>query len=140
MTPLNVADKAISSSLASAIITAKNPISDLKRSISRFRLALKERFEQGDPIERLIRSQSDFMDHVLQLCWMRFNWDENSARWHKTRISLIAVGGYGRQELLPHSDIDLLILSERDTLQNHKLNIQSFKWAMILKTSKTKTL
>ncbi|HIG62575.1 MAG TPA: [protein-PII] uridylyltransferase [Gammaproteobacteria bacterium] len=126
MTPLNVADKAISSSLASAIIAAKNPISDLKRSITRFRLALKERFEQGDPIERLIRSQSDFMDHVLQLCWRRFNWDENSARWRKTRISLIAVGGYGRQELLPHSDIDLLILSERDTLQNHKLNIQSF--------------
>ena len=60
MTPLNVADKAISSSLASAIITAKNPIPDLKRSISRFRLALKERFEQGDPIDRLIRFRTRF--------------------------------------------------------------------------------
>ena len=126
MIRLNAADKAISASLASTIIAAKNPISDLKHVITSFRQSLRDQFEQGDPVERLIRSQSDFMDHVLQLCWMRFNWDENKSRWRKTRISLIAVGGYGRQELLPHSDIDLLILSERDTQQNHTHNIQSF--------------
>ncbi|MBT3428318.1 MAG: [protein-PII] uridylyltransferase [Gammaproteobacteria bacterium] len=126
MIRLNAADKVINADLASTIIAAKNPISNLKQTITSFRQQLKERFEQGDPIELLIRSQSDFMDHVLQLCWMRFNWDENKSRWRKTRISLIAVGGYGRQELLPHSDIDLLILSERNTLQNHTHNIQSF--------------
>ena len=56
-------------------------------------------------VRALVRSRSHTVDQVLSLIWNRYEFSRS------TDIALIAVGGYGRGELHPHSDIDLLILT-----------------------------
>ena len=71
---------------------------------------------------RLLRSHSDFIDHLLSSLWKGLV-EEPSA---PSRIALIAVGGYGRQELHPGSDIDLLILRDRDGSDRESARIEGF--------------
>jgi [protein-PII] uridylyltransferase len=97
-----------------------------KKAIADFRANLVQRFNAGEDAGVLIRDHSDFLDQTLTLAWQRFDWNENLKSWRKTRISLVAVGGYGRGEMHPSSDIDLLILLERSSYQIHQSNIQSF--------------
>ncbi|RLA42090.1 MAG: [protein-PII] uridylyltransferase [Gammaproteobacteria bacterium] len=80
--------------------------------------SLNNRFEQGEDIETLVHERAAFIDRILLHAWQRFSWDKN--------ISLLAVGGYGRGELHPHSDIDLLILSKRKNHKPYKASIESF--------------
>jgi len=104
-----------------------------RRSIPLFKQALQDcneeltrRFYASEDIEDLVQDRARFMDRVLKRAWHRFEWHENLSSWRKHRVSLVAVGGYGRGELHPHSDIDLLLLLERDNYEKHADNIQSF--------------
>lgn len=64
-----------------------------------------EAFRQGADVRALVHSRADTIDTVLRLIWNRYPFANSPD------IALIAVGGYGRGELHPHSDIDLLILT-----------------------------
>ncbi|MDX1757715.1 MAG: [protein-PII] uridylyltransferase [Marinobacter sp.] len=64
-----------------------------------------EAFRQGAGVRELVHARANTVDRVLQLIWSRYPFAQSPD------ISLVAVGGYGRGELHPHSDIDLLILS-----------------------------
>lgn len=64
-----------------------------------------EAFQQGADVRALVHARSDTIDTVLKLIWNRYPFSSSPD------IALIAVGGYGRGELHPHSDIDLLILT-----------------------------
>ncbi|MBL4782814.1 MAG: [protein-PII] uridylyltransferase [Porticoccaceae bacterium] len=79
---------------------------------------LNNRFEQGEDTETLVHERAAFIDSILMCAWRRFRWDEN--------ISLLAVGGYGRGELHPHSDIDLLLLTQHQDHTPYKASIESF--------------
>ena len=57
----------------------------------------------------ILRAYSQFIDNFLLHLW-RTLVDDGAGRH---QLSLVAVGGYGRQELHPGSDIDLLILLAR---------------------------
>ncbi|MGK4475651.1 bifunctional uridylyltransferase/uridylyl-removing protein GlnD [Aeromonas molluscorum] len=81
-----------------------------KEYLSRFLGWLHERFDAGDNIIELVATRSLYMDQLLTRLWHKFGFDQ------ETHLTLIAVGGYGRGELHPHSDIDLLILYDGDDL------------------------
>lgn len=112
--------------LVAQLETSKLAIPVFKQGLEACRENLEARFHAGEDVEALIEGRAQFVDMVLRLAWNRFDWNENLGKWFKTRISLVAVGGYGRGELHPHSDIDLLILLERNSYQRHASNIQSF--------------
>jgi len=78
---------------------------------------LIEKFKAGAPITELIRARADFIDGLLVDAWYRL------AGVHAPALALIAVGGYGRRELHPYSDIDFLILlnePSRDASPGHE--------------------
>ena len=83
-------------------------------AVKAFRDALKvandrlgERFRRNEPVEALVAGRAQVVDEVILACWTHF------AGLALDSADLVAVGGYGRGELHPHSDIDLLILIER---------------------------
>ena len=104
----------------------KNPLLLYKTAISEFNELAECEFRRGTTANQLIADRASFVDSIMQSAWGRFNWNQNLTSWRKTPISLLAVGGYGRSELHPHSDIDLLILLERSNYDLHRENIQSF--------------
>ena len=64
---------------------------------------LKVRFFAEEPVEELVHARACLIDAVLREVWRRFC--GGFERW-----ALVAVGGYGRGELHPASDIDILLL------------------------------
>ena len=58
-------------------------------------------------IFELIENRCDFYDSLLIQLWQEIGLSEQQG------ISLIAVGGYGRREMFPLSDLDFLILVEQ---------------------------
>jgi len=95
-----------------------NPISVFRNALSAANHHFDNRFYEGDEAHRLVNDRAQFADVILRHAWSRFTWDSH--------ISLIAVGGYGRGELHPHSDIDLLILMRRDNPQRYRNSIEEF--------------
>ena len=89
------------------------PITELKRRISAMEQSIATRFWNDDPVANLVARRARSIDSFLNEIWNQvFDTDTHSA--------LLAVGGYGRDELHPRSDIDLLILvrDERDKTEN----------------------
>ena len=79
-------------------------LSELRRRIQQADDALAERFWRDDDIECLVAERARFIDAFLAEVWHAF--------FHgNSNLALLAVGGYGRGELHPHSDIDLMLLA-----------------------------
>ena len=74
---------------------------------------LNQRFKAGRAATELVHARSNIVDAVLKKAWLQcFNPEDND-------IALLAVGGYGRGELHPASDVDVQILLKDD---NDKYN------------------
>src|SRR5690606_3137746 len=95
------------------IADAVSPIPPIKKALKAATAILDRQFRQGADVRELVKARAFAMDQVLALLWQRFSWRESPL------ISLVAVGGYGRGELHPYSDIDLLILLDNQADAEH---------------------
>ncbi len=66
---------------------------------------------------RLLRGHARLIDRTLKSLWKNAGMPRGPA--------LVAVGGYGRSELFPFSDIDILILLEREPKQQEKERLEA---------------
>ncbi|WP_339806308.1 nucleotidyltransferase domain-containing protein, partial [uncultured Marinobacter sp.] len=77
-------------------------------------------FRDGGDVRVLVRSRADTVDLVLRQIWNRYPFSQSPD------IALIAVGGYGRGELHPHSDIDLLVLTRDGIEEDWQEDLSAF--------------
>jgi [protein-PII] uridylyltransferase len=109
-------------------LESQNHINVFKDALSAAKNHFDNRFLEGEDARALVNEASQFADVLLWYAWHQYDWDEN--------VSLVAVGGYGRGELHPHSDIDLLILMRKDFSKNYRERIEmfiTFLWDIQLK-------
>jgi len=72
--------------------------------------ALKQRHADGASGEDLVRAHARFMDDLLSALSELVSADAEAASLVPTPFVVVALGGYGRGELHPSSDIDLMVV------------------------------
>lgn len=91
---------------AAPVESMRSPSDSLRFFKERLRAGketLYQHYDQGVPVARLVQELSELIDAVLRDVWALH-------LGASTAAALVAVGGYGRRELHPASDIDILIL------------------------------
>lgn len=84
-------------------------LEDIERFFRKGQQWLRKRQAEGLPGEEFGQSNAALMDSVIRRLFKRAM-DLNERRAWDAGFALLAVGGYGREELSPFSDIDLLLL------------------------------
>ncbi|MDE1262766.1 bifunctional uridylyltransferase/uridylyl-removing protein GlnD [Vibrio aestuarianus] len=95
-------------------------ISELKQQLEHFTDYQKSEFLNHHPVNDLVLGRSEYMDQLLYRLWEYFQFNQ------LVDISLVAVGGYGRGELHPLSDIDILVVSTTTLPAELGLKISEF--------------
>ncbi|MGH8493469.1 MAG: [protein-PII] uridylyltransferase [Moraxellaceae bacterium] len=88
----------------------KIPRTAYREALKQAREVLFERFKAGEDIRKLVCARAWVTDQVLAHAWRGLDLD------HYNDIALLAVGGYGRGELHPASDIDVMVLHSQKSL------------------------
>jgi [protein-PII] uridylyltransferase len=73
--------------------------------------AIRTRFNESQNGAVTIRARSDLVDRVINELWRA------GVTHEQEYLCVVALGGYGRREQFPHSDVDLLFLSWKASQQ-----------------------
>ena len=90
----------------------KRVLEAMRRARDQGRETLQRRLEAGASGAEIVTAQTSLIDQLLEVLLDRAARDLYPEPNPTTanRLSLVAVGGYGRGDLAPHSDIDILFL------------------------------
>ena len=106
--------------LQAEIDNSSKPVPLLKQAVERASEVLDNRYKRNLNINDIVRGRAWVIDQILRIAWNFQDWPDPED------IALVAVGGYGRGELLPHSDIDLLILTRKDRNRQYQECVSGF--------------
>jgi len=112
--------------LDTALAAGERPVAAYQQALRSGEEVLARRFAAGDPVTELVSGRAQLVDSLLRRAWRMLFPAEAAA-------ALIAVGGYGRGELHPASDVDVLIMV--GSCDDEKLNgaiakLIAFLWDM----------
>lgn len=96
----------------------KSLITVFKDAIAGVNEHLNNRFLEGEDVRSLVAERANVVDVLLHYAWHQNTFDDD--------IVLMAVGGYGRGELHPKSDVDILILLDDTADTKYCEQLQSF--------------
>jgi [protein-PII] uridylyltransferase len=80
---------------------------------------LAESFHAGTPVAALVQARAEAVERIVVHVW-------GACIGESPELALFAAGGFGRGELFPHSDVDLLGLSERTPSPPAQRALESF--------------
>ncbi len=80
-----------------------------RRRLQDSQAQLDQQFSQGAEVSALLRARASMFDSALTELFNAHPWPREGS-FGDPPLALLAVGGYGRGELHPFSDIDILIL------------------------------
>ena len=103
------------------LASGKPVIPLFKSAITQSHEIMNAEFRKTLDAVTLVHARSWFMDQLLKAAWDKFFPSDTK------NIALLAVGGYGRGELHPKSDIDILLLSsDEEAFSEHSSAMQDF--------------
>ncbi|SVD08232.1 uncharacterized protein METZ01_LOCUS361086, partial [marine metagenome] len=88
------------------VSTTTQPLEVFRSALHQARHVLRRYHTTGSAAQDILSANSWLIDRILTISWTFHAPQEMESK----RSALLAVGGYGRGELHPYSDIDLLIL------------------------------
>lgn len=100
--------------------TTRDILPLLKQALAEGNANLRQAFEQGADTVELVQARARFIDQILRYTFSRVFVNASQP------IALLAVGGYGRGELHPGSDIDLMLLLENTAGDSCRERIEQF--------------
>jgi [protein-PII] uridylyltransferase len=101
------------------LINSADNIKGFKACIANSYDWLNSEFSGGN-VTGLVTGRATFIDSLLRHLWRLVELNQQK------HLSLVAVGGYGRGQLQPYSDIDLLILSSKTYSKSQQETISRF--------------
>ncbi len=97
---------------------AQGHVGELRRRLAQERAALRAAYDvRADP-KRFLHRHRHIVDRCLRELW--------GAVGLPRSLALVAVGGYGRGELYPHSDVDVLVLLPPTLAAEARASVEEF--------------